>query len=79
MKTDTQLSMTTASADTRPAAAEAERAGYAGVWTTEVKHDPFIAVALAASATERIELGTAIAVTRQIAADLQAAASEPAP
>jgi len=62
MNIDTQVSMTTASADTRPAAAEAERAGYAGIWTSEVKHDPFIAVALAATVTERIELGTAIAV-----------------
>lgn len=62
MRIDTPLSVTTASADTRPAAAEAERAGYAGVWTSEVRHDPFIAVALAASVTERIELGTAIAL-----------------
>jgi len=49
-------------ADIRPVAADAERAGYAGLWTSEVKHDPFIAVALAACATERIELGTAIAL-----------------
>lgn len=61
MKIDTQVSRTTA-ADSRPAAAEAERAGYAAVWTSEVQHDPFIAVALAATATERVELGTAIAL-----------------
>ena len=61
MKIDTQISMT-GSADPRPAAAEAERAGYAGVWISEVKHDPFIAVALAASVTERVELGTSIAL-----------------
>jgi probable F420-dependent oxidoreductase len=61
MKIDTQVSRSTA-ADSRPAAAEAERAGYAAVWTSEVQHDPFIALALAATATERVELGTAIAV-----------------
>jgi len=61
MKVDTGVSMT-ATADSRPAAAEAERAGYAAVWTSEVRHDPFIAVALAAIATERVELGTSIAV-----------------
>src|SRR5580704_6982988 len=54
-------SMTT-EVDIRPAAADAERAGYAGLWTSEVKHDPFIAVALAACATERIDVGTAIAL-----------------
>jgi len=61
MKVDTGVSMT-ATADSRPAAAEAERAGYAAIWTSEVRHDPFIAVALAAIATERVELGTSIAV-----------------
>jgi probable F420-dependent oxidoreductase len=61
MKVDTGVSMT-ATADSRPAAAEAERAGYAAVWTSEVRHDPFIAVALAAIATERVQLGTSIAV-----------------
>jgi len=61
MKVDTGLSMT-ATADSRSAAAEAERAGYAAVWTSEVKHDPFVALALAATATERVELGSAIAV-----------------
>ena len=61
MKVDTGLSMI-ATADSRSAAAEAERAGYAAVWTSEVKHDPFVALALAATATERVELGSAIAV-----------------
>jgi probable F420-dependent oxidoreductase len=39
-----------------------EDAGYDGLWTAETSHDPFIAIALAAEATERVELGTAIAV-----------------
>jgi probable F420-dependent oxidoreductase len=67
MKTDTQISLAapagaTEAADTRLAAAAAEQAGYSGAWTIELRHDPFIALALAATATERIELGTAIAV-----------------
>ncbi len=51
-----------ASVDCRQAAAAAESAGYAAAWTGEVKHDPFLAVGLAAVATESIELGTGIAV-----------------
>jgi probable F420-dependent oxidoreductase len=43
-------------------AAAAEAAGYAGVFTGEVSGDPFLPLALAASRTERIELGTSIAV-----------------
>jgi probable F420-dependent oxidoreductase len=49
---------TTAGAD----AAAAEQAGYAGWMTAETGHDPFIVAALAATATERIDVGTAIAV-----------------
>ncbi|HTY72567.1 MAG TPA: TIGR03617 family F420-dependent LLM class oxidoreductase [Actinomycetes bacterium] len=48
--------------DTRAVAVGAEHAGYAAVWTSETKHDPFIAVSLAASATDTIEVGTAITV-----------------
>ena len=43
-------------------AAEAEEFGYDGVFTAEVKHDPFIPLAMAAPQTSRIELGTSIAV-----------------
>ncbi len=39
-----------------------EAAGYAGVWSSESKHDPFLPLVLAAEHTERIEIGTAIAV-----------------
>jgi probable F420-dependent oxidoreductase len=59
MKVDTGLD---ASVDTRDAAARAERAGYAAAWTSEIKHDPFVALGLAAVATDTIELGTAIAL-----------------
>jgi probable F420-dependent oxidoreductase len=59
MKVDTGLD---ASVDSREAAAEAQRAGYAGAWTSEIKHDPFVSLGLAAVATETIELGTSIAV-----------------
>jgi probable F420-dependent oxidoreductase len=61
MKVDTGFSFTS-SLDTRDAAAKAEKAGYAGIWTSEVKHDPFVSLAVAALATDRIELGTSIAV-----------------
>src|SRR3954447_13657332 len=44
------------------AAREAEDAGYDGVWAAETSHDPFLSLLLAANATERIELGTSIAV-----------------
>ena len=43
-------------------AREAERAGYAGVWTAETAHDPFLPLLLAAEHTTDIELGTSIAV-----------------
>lgn len=44
------------------AARRAEAAGLAGLWTLETKHDPFLPLVAAAAATERIELGTAVAV-----------------
>lgn len=39
-----------------------EKAGYDGLWSAESAHDPFLPLVLAAEHTERIELGTAIAV-----------------
>lgn len=39
-----------------------EAAGYDGVWTAETSHDPFLPLVLAAEHTERLELGTSIAV-----------------
>ncbi|MBV8966576.1 MAG: TIGR03617 family F420-dependent LLM class oxidoreductase [Mycobacteriaceae bacterium] len=44
-------------------AASAEARGYDCAWLPEIGHDPFPLLAVAASKTERIELGTAIAVT----------------
>jgi probable F420-dependent oxidoreductase len=44
------------------AAAAAEAIGYNGVFTGEVNSDPFLPLALAAGATERIDIGTSIAV-----------------
>lgn len=56
----------------------AEAAGFSGIWFTETKHNPYLGCAVAASVTEEITLGTAIAVafprspmvTAQIAWDL---------
>jgi probable F420-dependent oxidoreductase len=39
-----------------------EAAGYDGVWTAETSHDPFLPLVVAAANTERLELGTSIAV-----------------
>lgn len=43
-------------------AARLEETGYAGAWTAETDHDPFLPLAAATTTTERIELGSAIAV-----------------
>ncbi|HEV2093664.1 MAG TPA: LLM class F420-dependent oxidoreductase [Rubrobacter sp.] len=57
----------------------AEDLGFAGLWTSETKHDGFLPLAVAANATEEIELGTSVAIafsrspmeTAQTAWDLQ--------
>jgi probable F420-dependent oxidoreductase len=49
-------------ADVIEAARQAERVGYDGLWSAEVSHDPFLPLVLAAEHTERIKLGTGIAV-----------------
>jgi len=62
-------------------ARDAERFGYDGLWTAEAGHDPYLPCALAATATERITIGTNITVAfprsplvhAQVAWDLQAA------
>src|SRR3954466_15039549 len=43
-------------------AVRAERLGYDGWWALETKHDPFLGCAVAAERTERVLLGTQIAV-----------------
>jgi probable F420-dependent oxidoreductase len=43
-------------------AASAEALGFAGVWTTETARNPFLPLALVANSTERLSLGTSIAV-----------------
>lgn len=44
------------------AARRAEAAGYDGIWAAETNQDPFLTLLLAAEHTERVELGTGIAV-----------------
>lgn len=44
-------------------AALLERAGYSGVVIEETKDDPYVIMALAAAATSRLELGTAVAMS----------------
>jgi probable F420-dependent oxidoreductase len=39
-----------------------EELGFDGLWAAETNHDPFLALTLAAEHTERIEIGTGIAV-----------------
>jgi probable F420-dependent oxidoreductase len=80
MKVDTALAATDWAA-LPDEARRLEAAGYAGAWTTEVSHDPFLPLGVAAAATSGISLGTRIAVafarspmnTAYIANDLQAA------
>jgi probable F420-dependent oxidoreductase len=48
--------------DLKAAAAASEAAGYAGLWTGETQHDPFLQLVQAAEATERVTLGTSIAI-----------------
>ena len=57
----------------------AEDLGFAGLWTSETKHDAFLPLAIAANETQRVELGTSVAIafsrspmeTAQTAWDLQ--------
>lgn len=43
-------------------AADLERKGFAGAFTAETSHDPFLPLVLAAQSTDRLDLGTSIAV-----------------
>lgn len=67
--------------DAAKAAMTQEEQGYDGLWAAETAHDPFFPLLLASQATQRVELGTGIAVAfarnpmnlAQIAWDMQAA------
>jgi probable F420-dependent oxidoreductase len=49
--------------DDLPATArDIEARGYAAIWASEVAHDPFLQLLAAGQATERLQVGTAIAV-----------------
>ncbi|MEX1253134.1 MAG: TIGR03617 family F420-dependent LLM class oxidoreductase [Dehalococcoidia bacterium] len=77
MKVDTVLPLDLALV--ADAAKRIEALGYDGALTPETGHDPFLAHAIAAEHTERIQLGTAVAIafprspmaTAQVAWDLQ--------
>lgn len=61
MKLDTGLFVSDLK-DAPAAAKDAEEVGFDALWSVETSHDPFFPLALAAEHTERIRLGTAIAV-----------------
>jgi probable F420-dependent oxidoreductase len=61
VKLDTGL-MTANLEDAGPAAQAAEEVGFDALWSVETSHDPFFPLLLAAQQTQRIKLGTAIAV-----------------
>jgi probable F420-dependent oxidoreductase len=48
--------------DARQVAQSTESSGFAGLWVSEIKRDPFVASALAAVATTRLEVGTGVAL-----------------
>lgn len=62
MLVDVGLSRDSSLDGARIAAPAFERAGYNAMWSVESDHDPFLPLAVAADHTERIELGTSIAV-----------------
>jgi probable F420-dependent oxidoreductase len=81
MKLDVRLQVPLA--EVGRAAREFEDAGYSGIWASEATHDPFLPLVSAATATQTVEIGTAIAVAfarspmtvAVTANDLQAASS----
>src|SRR6476646_11561326 len=62
MQVDTGLPMSTNPATIIQAAKDAEAFGWSGIFSVETAHDPFFPLLLAAEHTERLELGTGIAV-----------------
>jgi probable F420-dependent oxidoreductase len=61
MKLDTQMQVFVFDEIAR-AAQRFERMGFDGVWTFEAAHDPFMPLALAAMATQHLQIGTNISV-----------------
>jgi len=61
VKLDCALAMD-ALEDAPAVARAAEEIGFQGLWANDTKHNPFVALALAAQVTSRLELGTGIAV-----------------
>ncbi len=61
MKIDAQLGPTDLH-DVAQAVQRYERLGFDGVWTLENMHDPYVPLVLAAQATQRLQLGTNIAI-----------------
>ncbi|MEU6720359.1 TIGR03617 family F420-dependent LLM class oxidoreductase [Nonomuraea sp. NPDC046802] len=56
------LSLPETGPEAAQAASDAEAAGWTGGWLSETSHDPFVSFALAAQATQRLELSTAVAI-----------------
>lgn len=50
------------SSEIRRISASAEQAGYAALWSSESKHDPFLPLLIASENTAQLHLGTSIAV-----------------
>lgn len=62
MRLDASLGFDTPLEGVAEVARAAETAGITGLWTAETRHDPFLPLVAAATATERLEVGTAVAV-----------------
>ena len=60
MLVDSTLGLDPAAVVTQATSAEAY--GYDGIWSAETSHDPFLPLVLAAEHTERLQVGTGIAV-----------------
>jgi probable F420-dependent oxidoreductase len=79
MKLDAGLGTEGKLKETDRTARAAEDLGFAGLWTSETKHDAFLPLAIAANETQKMELGTSVAIafsrspmeTAQTAWDLQ--------
>ena len=79
MKLDAGLGTGSKLKETARTARAAEEMGFAGLWTSETKHDAFLPLAIAANETQKLDLGTSVAIafsrspmeTAQTAWDLQ--------